>query len=121
MTMPPPPANQKAMVRTLLIAIGFMTTAIVVILMLMVTKILAPSEERDDAPRRVAYGGQVIDFTEAEDVDVVLPAGSKLLSSRLADGALVLEVETAEGDIVLYAAPLSGSGRPLRLRYREAE
>jgi len=132
MTMPPPPANQKGMVRAIVIAIALMTTAIVVILAAMVAKLIAPSEDEalDAAPHQVGaqvgavvghVSGGSVDFTVAPEVEIALPPGARVIAAHVTAERLTLEIETAEGERSVYTAPLTGFDAPVRLVYRTSE
>jgi len=131
MTMPPPPAHQKGMVRAIVIAIALMTTAIVVILAAMVAKLIAPSDDEtaDAAPSEVAAPvavsgvspGGLIDFSAAPEVEIGLPPGARVVAAHVTGDRLTLEIETVQGDSAIYTAPLTGFDGPVRLVYRTLE
>lgn len=107
MTGFPPPGQQTAMVRTLIVAITIMTLAIVFLFGAIVSRLLAPAGGRASA--------HVVDFADAPEVAITLPAGARVVETRVSADRATFVVETAAGETEIYTAPLDAFEGPARL------
>ncbi|MBO6816445.1 MAG: fimbrial protein [Rhizobiaceae bacterium] len=99
---------RRRMIRLLVISIGIMMVGLMAVLFAIVYKINAGSDANDAGEQSVIPGEEQSDGKAglAENIAIDLPERSEIVSSRLYDDRLVLELAITNGEMQIWIVDL---------------